>query len=51
MQHRGRNPAIAWVAVGLLLLAALALILILLNRPESRAYRDAVLVSAEVART
>ncbi len=39
------QPAL-WAAVALVLIAAAILTLILLNRPEARAYQDAVLVYA-----
>ena len=44
------RPA-AWLVAGLILLilAAAVLALILLNRPDSRAFRDAVLVMAGVS--
>jgi Na+/H+ antiporter NhaA len=50
MFYRWHVRPAAWVAVGLvlLILAAVAA-MILLNRPDSRAYRDAVLVMAGVS--
>ena len=49
MQHRGKLLSVAWVAVGLILIAAVVTLLILLNRPDDRAYQDAILVYAGVA--
>jgi len=50
LQHRWKLQPIAWVAVGLILIAAaVAAALILANRPDSRAYQDAILVYAGVA--
>jgi len=50
LQHRWKLQPIAWVAVGLILIAlAVAAALILAHRPDSRAYQDAVLVLNGVA--
>lgn len=49
LQHRGKLQSVAWIVAGLILIAAVVTLLILLNRPENRAYRDAILVYAGVA--
>ena len=49
MQHHGKMQSVAWVALGLILIAAVVVALILMNRPDDRAYQDAILVCAGVA--
>lgn len=49
MQHRWKAQTVVLVAVGLVLFAAAVVALILLNRPEVRAFKNAVLVYAGVA--
>lgn len=49
MQHRGRLQPLAWLAIGLILIVAVVIALILMNRPAERAYQDAILVCLGVA--
>jgi len=46
LQHRWKTQPALWAAVALVILVAAVVTLILLNRPEARAYQDAVLVYA-----
>jgi hypothetical protein len=51
LQHNGKLQSVAWIAIGLVIIAAVVVIaLILMNRPDNRAYQDAILVCAGVAR-
>lgn len=49
LQHRGRLQPLAWLAIGLILIVAVVIALILMNRPAERAYQDAILVCLGVA--
>lgn len=48
MQQPRKLQPFLWIAAGLILIAALAAALVLLNRPEIGAYQDAVWVFSEV---
>ena len=43
------QPVVIWIAAGLILIAAAVIWVVLMNRPDSRAYQDAVWVCAGVA--
>ncbi len=49
MQHRWKMQPAYWIAIGLILIAAAVIWVIFMNRPDSRAYQDAVWVYAGVA--
>jgi hypothetical protein len=49
MQQRWKMQPVAWITITLILIAAVVFALILMNRPDSRAYKDAILVSLGVA--
>lgn len=49
MQHHWKLHSVAWIAIGLVVIAAVVTLLILLNRPDDRAYQDAILVCTGVA--
>ncbi len=49
MQRHWKAMPVVWIAAGLILLAAVVVAIFIMNRPDSRAYQDAVWVYAGVA--